>query len=304
MKFTGCGTALVTPFQRDESLDERVLRQLIQRQITAGIDFLVPCGTTGESPTLTREEYLRVVEITTEEVRGRVPVLAGAGGNNTAAVVALIRAIEPLGVDGILSVAPCYNKPTHEGLYRHYCTVAEATRLPIVLYNVPGRTGCNIEPETVRRLAAAGSIVGIKEASGNIAQIGAVLQAVPEEFAVLSGDDAMTLPAMALGARGVISVAANEAPAEMTELCRLAQNSDFAAARRIHRRLLPLMDVNFVESNPLPVKAALAMMGLAEPVWRLPLVPPSERSCEKIRGVLENIGLVERSQAVAAVIAN
>lgn len=304
MQFTGCGTALVTPFRRNETLDEEALRRLVQRQIAGGVQFLVPCGTTGENPTLTHAEQLRVIEMVAEEARGRVPVLAGAGGNNTAAVIELIRAIELLGVDGILSVAPSYNKPTQEGLYRHFCAIAAATPLPIVLYNVPGRTASNIEPATVCRLAAVENIVGIKEASGNIAQIGAVLQAVPGEFAVLSGDDAMTLPAISLGARGVISVMANEVPKEMAALCECALRGDYAEARRLHRRLLPLMDANFLESNPLPVKAALAMMGLAEPVWRLPLAPPSECTQAKLRGVLEELGVVERVRDVASAIAN
>lgn len=304
MQFTGCGTALVTPFRHDETLDEESLRRLVQRQVAAGVQFLVPCGTTGENPTLTQTEQLRVIEIVVEEARGWVPVLAGAGGNNTVAVIELIQAIAPLGVDGILSVAPCYSKPTQEGLYRHFCAIAAATPLPIVLYNVPGRTGSNIEPATVRRLAAVENIVGIKEASRSIAQIGAVLQAVPEEFAVLSGDDAVTLPAIALGARGVISVVANEVPKEMAALCVCALRGDFAEARKLHRRLLPLMDANFLESNPLPVKAALAMMSLAEPVWRLPLAPPSEDTQAKLRGVLEELGVIERVGDVASAIAN
>ena len=211
--FTGTGTALVTPFRRDGSLDEPTLRALIKRQIDAGIDFLVPCGTTGESPTLTHEEHLRVVEIAVELAKGRVPVLAGAGGYNTAEVIALARELAEIGADGILSVTPYYNKPTQEGLYQHYKAIAAAMTLPIVVYSVQGRTGVNVEPATVRRLAAIENIVGIKEASGNISQMAAILNAVPDDFIVLSGDDAITLPLIALGGRGVISVVSNEIPA-------------------------------------------------------------------------------------------
>jgi 4-hydroxy-tetrahydrodipicolinate synthase len=298
--FTGCGTAMVTPFRGDGTLDEETLRKLIVRQIEAGIDFLVPCGTTGESPTLTREEHVRVVKITVELAKGRVPVVAGAGGYNTAEVIAMARELEALGVEGILSVTPYYNKPTQEGLYQHYRALAEAVSLPIILYSVQGRTGVNIEPATVARLAAIRNIVGIKEASGSIAQMAAILNCVPEDFIVLSGDDAITLPLIALGGRGVISVVSNEIPAEMTELVRLALRGNIWAAREIHRRFHPLMEVNFVESNPGPVKTALAEMGLLEPVWRLPLVAPKRENRERIVGVLNSLGLVERLHAVVA----
>jgi 4-hydroxy-tetrahydrodipicolinate synthase len=291
--FTGTGTALVTPFRQDGSLDEPTLRALIKRQIDAGIDFLVPCGTTGESPTLTHEEHLRVVEIAVELAKGRVPVLAGAGGYNTAEVIALARELAEIGADGILSVTPYYNKPTQEGLFQHYRAIAEGTSLPIVVYSVQGRTGVNVEPATVRRLAAIENIVGIKEASGNISQMAAILNAVPGDFNVLSGDDAITLPLIALGGRGVISVVSNEIPAEMARLTRLALNGDFAAAREIHRRVHPLMEVNFVESNPIPVKAAMAQMGLLEPVWRLPLVAPKAESEARIHAVLESLDLLK-----------
>lgn len=290
--FTGCGTALVTPFRSDGSLDEATLRNLVRRQIEAGINFLVPCGTTGESPTLTRAEHLRVVEITLEEAKGVVPVVAGAGGYNTREVIELAQELEALGVDGILSVTPYYNKPTQEGLYQHYKAIASAIGLPIVVYSVQGRTGVNIEPLTLKRLAGIDSILGVKEASGSIAQIASVLHHVPETFAVLSGDDAVTLPLMALGGKGVISVASNEIPAEMTALAQACLKGDFAAARAVHRRFLPLMEVNFVESNPIPVKAALARMGLLEPVWRLPLVAPQPASQAKIEKVLEDLGLL------------
>jgi 4-hydroxy-tetrahydrodipicolinate synthase len=290
--FTGTGTALVTPFHRDGSLDEPTLRALIKRQIDAGIDFLVPCGTTGESPTLTHEEHLRVVEIAVELAKGRVPVLAGAGGYNTAEVITLARELAEIGADGILSVTPYYNKPTQEGLYQHYKAIAAATTLPIVVYSVQGRTGVNVEPATVRRLAAIENIVGIKEASGNISQMAAILNAVPNDFNVLSGDDAITLPLIALGGRGVISVVSNEIPGDMTRLTRLALDGDFPAAREIHRRVHPLMEVNFVESNPGPVKAAMAQMGFLEPVWRLPLVAPKAENEARIRTVLDSLELL------------
>jgi len=295
--FAGCGTAMVTPFHPDGSLDEATLRLLVQRQLDAGIDFLVPCGTTGESPTLSHEEHLRVVEITLELAKGRVPVLAGAGGYNTSEVISLAQELAAMGVDGILSVTPYYNKPTQEGLYQHYKALASAVSLPIILYSVQGRTGVNIEPATVKRLASVENIVGIKEASGNIAQMAAILNAVHSDFLVLSGDDAIALPLIALGGRGVISVASNEIPAEMTLLTHLALQNDFPAARQLHRRYLPLMEVNFVESNPIPVKAAMAELGLLKPVWRLPLVAPGRENMARIRAVLESLNLVERVHA-------
>ncbi len=295
--FKGTGTALVTPFRRDGSLDEPALRALIKRQIDAGIDFLVPCGTTGESPTLTHEEHLRVVQIAVELAKGKVPVLAGAGGYNTSEVIALARELAALGADGILSVTPYYNKPTQEGLFQHYRAIAEAVPLPIILYSVQGRTGVNIEPATVKRLSGIKNIVGIKEASGNVSQMAAILNAVPEDFIVLCGDDAITLSLIALGGRGVISVVSNEIPAEMSQLVRLALQGDFAGARSIHRRYHPLMEVNFIESSPIPVKAAMAEMGLLEPAWRLPLVPPKAENQARIRAVLEALGLASRSAA-------
>jgi 4-hydroxy-tetrahydrodipicolinate synthase len=290
--FTGCGTALVTPFRQDLSLDEATLRALVRRQIVAGINFLVPCGTTGESPTLTRAEHLRVVEITLEEAKGKVPVLAGAGGYNTREVIELAHEIEALGADGILSVTPYYNKPTQEGLYQHYRAIAASTRLPIVVYSVQGRTGVNVEPATLARLAKIDNIVAVKEASGNIGQMATVLNEVPADFIVLSGDDAITIPLAALGGRGIISVASNEIPAEMTAIAQACLRNDFATAREIQARFLPLMNVNFVESNPIPVKAAMALMGLLEPVWRLPMVPPSQANLAKIETVLQSTGLL------------
>ncbi|HEV2101313.1 MAG TPA: 4-hydroxy-tetrahydrodipicolinate synthase [Candidatus Acidoferrum sp.] len=292
--FTGTGTALVTPFRTDGSLDEASIRSLVKRQIAAGINFLVPCGTTGESPTLTHAEHLRVVELTLEIAKGKVPVLAGAGGYNTAEVIALANELQKLGADGILSVTPYYNKPTQEGLFQHFKAIASAVNLPIILYSVQGRTGVNIEPSTVLRLSQIPNIVGIKEASGNISQMGAILNLVPKEFLVLSGDDSLTLPLIALGGRGLISVASNEIPAEMTNLVQSALAGDFAEARRLHFHYLSLMDINFVESNPIPVKAALAEMGLLQPVWRLPLVAPKPENLARIRAVLESLNLLER----------
>jgi len=295
--FTGTGTALVTPFRTDGSLDETALRSLVKRQIDAGINFLVPCGTTGESPTLTHAEHLRVVEITLEIAKGKVPVLAGAGGYNTAEVIALADELQKLGADGILSVTPYYNKPTQEGLFQHFKAIASAVTLPIILYSVQGRTGVNIEPSTVLRLSQIPNIIGIKEASGNISQMGAILNLVAKDFLVLSGDDSLTLPLISLGGRGLISVASNEIPAEMTRLVQCALSGDFAEARRLHFQYLSLMDINFVESNPIPVKAALAEMGLLQPVWRLPLVSPKPESLARIRAVLESLNLLERVHA-------
>jgi len=297
--FHGTGTALVTPFRTDGSLDEPTLRSLVQRQLDAGINFLVPCGTTGESPTLSHAEHLRVVEITLELAKGKVPVLAGAGGYNTIEVIALARQLKSLGADGILSVTPYYNKPTQEGLYQHFKAIASAVDLPIILYSVQGRTGVNVEPATVLRLSQIENIVGIKEASGNINQMGAILRQVPADFLVLSGDDSLTLPLLALGGHGLVSVASNEIPAEMTRLVQAARSGDFVEARRLHYRYLPLMDINFIESNPIPVKAAMAEMSLLQPTWRLPLVPPKPENQERIRTVLESLNLVERAHAAS-----
>jgi 4-hydroxy-tetrahydrodipicolinate synthase len=289
--FTGCGTALVTPFRPDQSLDEETMRALVRRQIQGGVNFLVPCGTTGESPTLSHAEHLRVVEITLEEAKGKVPVLAGAGGYNTAKVVDLARELEAMGADGILSVTPYYNKPTQEGLYQHYQAIASAIRIPIVVYSVWGRTGINVLPSTLARLAKIDNIVGVKEASGNIGQMAQVVLQAPADFVVLSGDDSVTLPLIALGGRGIISVVSNEIPAEMTALAQACLANNFARAREIQRKYLPLMEVNFIESNPIPVKAAMALMGLLEPVWRLPLTPPSPDNLTKIEAVLQESGL-------------
>src|SRR5215468_5551635 len=264
MSFRGCGTALVTPFRPDLSLDEEALRRLVRRQIAAGIHFLVPCGTTGENPTLSREEHLRVVEITLEEAKGKVPVLAGAGGNDTRAVVELAKALDAMGADGLLVVTPYYNKPTPDGLFEHYSAVARSTRLPLVVYNVPGRTGLNVDPATLARLATIETVIGVKEASGNISQMSSIFQVVPRDFAVLSGDDAVTLPLIALGGVGIVSVVSNEVQFAMARMTSLCLEGDFPGALEMHRRLHPLMEINFVESNPGPVKAAMAMMDLLE----------------------------------------
>src|SRR6266478_3101730 len=298
--FTGCGTAIVTPFARDFTIDEEALRRLIRRQIEGGIDFLVPCGTTGESPTLSRAEHLRVVEITVEEAHGKVPVLGGAGGYNTTEVIELADELGHIGVDGILSVTPYYNKPTQEGLYQHYLAIAESAGLPIIVYSVQGRTGVNVEPATLARLAQIENIIGVKEASGNMAQMASIVNRVPPEFLVLSGDDAVALPLIALGGRGLISVASNEIPGEMSQLIHCCLEGDFASARALQRQYLGLMEVNFIESNPIPVKSAMGMMGLLDPVFRLPMVAPKAESLDKIANVLSQLGLLSgRSVPVA-----
>ena len=295
--WTGIGTALVTPFTRDGTLDESGIRRLARRQIDAGVHFLVPCGTTGESPTLSGEERLRVVELVVEEAGGRVPVMAGAGGYDTREVIHSALQMKRLGAQGILSVTPYYNKPTQEGLYQHYRAIAGEVGLPILVYNVPGRTGCNVEPRTLVRLSEVPGIAGVKEASGNVTQMCDICRAVPEDFLVLSGDDALTLPLMAVGGHGLISVIANEAPAPMAKMVELAEANDFAAARRIHHQLMPLMSANFVESNPIPVKAAMAAMGLLEEVYRLPLVPPSDASRRRILDALSASRVLETTGA-------
>ena len=289
----GCGTALVTPFRKDGTLDLDGLRRLVQFQLHAGIDFLVPCGTTGETPTLEHAEYLAVVRTVVQEVAGKVPVIAGVGGNNTRKLIDLPAEVGGLGIQGILSVAPYYNKPTQEGLYQHFRAIAESTDLPMILYNVPGRTSSNIEPATVARLSRIPNIIAIKEACGSIVQQMEVLAAVPPGFHVLSGDDSFTFPLMALGGVGVISVVSNEIPAEMTRLAHLLLEGKLEAARQLHFNLLPLMQVNFIETNPIPVKAALAMMGLIEEVYRLPMVPMKAENRAQLEKVLAAQGLLK-----------
>ena len=298
MKIRGCGTALVTPFRQDGSVDEPALRALVAWQIESGIDFLVPCGTTGETPTLSRDEWLRVVSVTIEVAAGRVPIVAGATSNSTQDAVEKARTIAAVrGVDAILTASPYYNKPTQEGQYLHFKAIAEAVDKPLILYNVPGRTGANLEPATLARLAQIPNIAAVKEASGLINQIAEVIHTVPEGFSVLSGDDAVTLPLIALGGMGVISVVSNEIPREMADMTRAALNNDWTCARRLFRRFLPLMQANFIESNPLPVKAALAMMGRIEEVYRLPLCPMKKDTRAKLEKIVEELALVRKQAA-------
>ena len=292
-RFTGLGTALVTPFTKSGEMDEQAVRRLGRRQIDSGTHFLVPIGTTGENPTLETHERIRMVEILVDEAKGQVPVLAGCGGYNTKEIVHLAKEMQKAGADGLLSVTPYYNKPTQEGIVQHFKAIAGATPLPIVLYNIAGRTGVNIETPTVARLAQVPNIIGVKEASGSLSQMCDVLRSVPPDFLVLSGDDALTLPLMAVGGRGVISVVSNEIPKEMSEMVEAAERNDFAAARAIHNRIVGLMQINFVEANPGPVKYAMAAMGLLEEVYRLPIVPPKTESKAKIETVLKELGLLK-----------
>jgi len=301
MQLRGCGTALVTPFRQDGSIDETALRTLIAWQVESGIDFLVPCGTTGETPTLSHDEWLHVIDSTIEVVAGRVPIVAGATSNSTQDAVEKAKEVAGRpGVNAILTASPYYNKPTQEGQYRHFRTIAEAVDKPIILYNVPGRTGANIEPATLARLAEVPNIAGVKEASGNISQIAEVCNAVPENFSVFSGDDAVTLPVIALGGVGIISVASNEIPREMSEMTRAALNNDWDTARRIQRKYLPLMQANFMESNPLPVKAVLAMMGKIEEVYRLPLLPMRRDTRSRLQKIATEVGLIAKPAAPPA----
>lgn len=295
--WTGCGTALVTPFGSDGSVDEAGVRRLARRQIDSGVHFLVPCGTTGESPTLSEDERVRIVELVVQEAAGAVPVLAGAGGYDTREVVHVARRMQQAGANGLLSVTPYYNKPTPEGLYQHYRAIAEAVPLPIIVYNVPGRTGVNLDPATLVRLSGIPGVAGVKEASGNMGQICEVCRAVPLDFVVLSGDDALTLPVMSVGGHGIISVASNGLPAEMARMVEHAEAGDYAAARRLHATLMPFMSVNFVEANPIPIKAAMAMLGLLEERYRLPMVPPQPASRQKIAAVLESVAGLHRPVA-------
>jgi 4-hydroxy-tetrahydrodipicolinate synthase len=290
--FTGVGTALVTPFTMTGILDEEGVRRLARRQIEEGIHFLVPCGTTGESPTLSEDERARVVGICVEEARGKVPVLAGAGGYDTREVIHAARQMERAGANGLLSVTPYYNKPTPDGLFQHYRAIAESTSLPIIVYNVPGRTGCNVDPATLAKLATIPNVIGVKEASGSMQQACEYLRAVPGDFIVLSGEDAITVPMMAVGGRGVICVVSNEVPKQIAQMVEAAERGDFAAARKVHQALLPLMLVNFCESNPIPVKAAMAAMGLLEEAYRLPMVSPRPESRSKILKVLSDLRLL------------
>jgi 4-hydroxy-tetrahydrodipicolinate synthase len=290
--FTGLGTALVTPFRADGSIDETAVRRLARRQVDSGVHFVSPCGTTGEAPTLSHREKLRVVELVMGEVAGRVPVLPGAGGYDTREVIELTRELEKMGADGVLSVTPYYNKPTQEGLFEHYKAIAGSTGLPIVLYNVPGRTGVNLEVRTVARLSEIRNIVGVKEASGNVVQMCEIYASCREDFLLLSGDDPLAVAVMAIGGRGLISVASNAMPAELAQIIELCEKGDYAGARKLHAWLLPFIQVNFVEANPIPVKAAMAAMGLIEEAYRLPLVPPSEGARSKIMRVLQDLKIL------------
>jgi len=296
MKLRGCGTALVTPFRKDGSIDEPALRSLVAWQVESGIDFLVPCGTTGETPTLSRDEWLRVIDVTIEVAGGRVPIVAGATSNSTRDAVEKAETVAAhRGVDAILTASPYYNKPTQEGQYQHFKAIAEAVEKPLILYNVPGRTGANLEPATLARLAQIPNVIAVKEASGNIGQIADVCNAVPESFLVFSGDDAVTLPIIALGGVGIISVAGNEIPHEMAELTRAALANQWDAARRLHRKYLGLMQANFIESNPIPVKAVLAMMGRIEEIYRLPLCPMKKENRARLEKIASEAGLLART---------
>ncbi len=297
--FTGVGTALITPFTSTGVVDEAAVRRLARRQIDLGVHFLVPCGTTGEVPTLSADERRRVVEIVVDEAGGKTPVLAGAGGYDTREIVHAATEMLKAGATGLLSVTPYYNRPTPEGLYEHYSMIADATPLPIIIYNVPGRTGCNVDAPTLAKLATIPTVVGVKEASGNMSQMADILRAVPDEFLVLSGDDAVTVPLMAIGGRGIISVCSNQIPREMADMVEAAERGDFAAARTSHQRLLGLMQVNFCESSPGPVKFSMAVMGLCGEYFRLPMVPPRAASREKVLAAMRELGLPIVSSAAA-----
>jgi 4-hydroxy-tetrahydrodipicolinate synthase len=294
MQLRGCGTALVTPFHQDGSIDDAALRHLVAWQLESGIDFLVPCGTTGETPTLSHDEWLHVIDTTIEVVAGRVPIVAGATSNSTRDAVEKAKEVAARpGVDAILTASPYYNKPTQEGQYRHFKAIAEAVGdKPVILYNVPGRTAANIEPGTLARLAEISNIMGVKEASGNMTQVAEIINAVPETFLVFSGDDAVTLPVIALGGVGVVSVASNEIPHEMAAMTRAALDNDWNTARSIHRKYLALMQANFIESSPLPVKAVLTMMGKIEENYRLPLLPMRRDTRSKLQKVAMEAGLI------------
>jgi len=291
-RFTGVGTALITPFTKDGSLDESAIKRLTRRQIDGGVHFLSPCGTTGEAPTLSHRDKLRVVELVLEEANGRVPVLAGAGGYDTREVIELARDMERVGADGLLSVTPYYNKPTQEGLYQHFKAIAESVRIPIVLYNVPTRTSVNMSVETTLRLSEIPNIVATKEAAMNAEHWSTIVSSAREGFHLLSGDDPLTVAAMAVGGKGVVSVASNEAPAEMAQIVELCEKNDYAAARKLHHWLYPLIQVNFIETNPIPCKAAMAAMGLIEESYRLPMVAPSSMAREKIMRVLQQLKML------------
>ncbi len=289
--FRGAITALVTPFKNGK-VDEKALRELIEFQIAAGIDGLVPCGTTGESPTLTHDEHDRVIEITIDAVKKRVPVIAGTGSNSTAEALRLTKHACDAGADGALIACPYYNKPTQEGIYQHFQLIAQNVPIPIIPYNIPGRTGVNMSPELIARLAKISNVVGVKEASGSLKQMNDVIDLCGPDFDVLSGDDGMTLPLMAIGGKGIISVASNIVPADMAALVDAADAGDMAKARSLHQKMSPLFDVLFIEVNPTPVKAALSMMGRIEYEYRLPLCEMAPENYDKLKKVMENYGLI------------
>jgi len=289
--FTGVGTALITPFKKDGTLDESAVKRLARRQIDAGVHFLSPVGTTGEAPTLSDKEKLRVVELVAEEANGQVPILAGCGGYATREVIEMAREMEQAGATGLLSVVPYYNKPTQEGMYQHFKAIAQSTALPVVLYNVPSRTVVSLDVPTTGRLSEIPNIVGIK-APGDVEKMSELVSQTRDGFLVLSGDDPVAVATMAVGGAGVISVASNEVPAEMVQVIELCEKGDFASARKLHHWLLPLIQVNFVEANPIPCKAAMAAMGLIDEVYRLPMVPPSQGAREKVLAVLQQLPLL------------
>jgi 4-hydroxy-tetrahydrodipicolinate synthase len=291
-RLVGCGTALITPFTASGDIDERALRGFVDWQLDQGIDFVVPCGSTGEAATMSLDEHRRVVEITVEQVNGRVPVVAGAGSNDTVKAIELSRVMREVGATHLLHASPMYNKPPQRGIVAHFTAIAEAVELPIVIYNVPGRTGSNVEAATTLELACHPRIVSVKEASGNLAQVTDCIRGKPAGFSVLSGDDELTLPILALGGDGLISVVSNVVPQLMTALVRLGRACKFEEAQHIHMRLLPWMRMAFIESNPMPVKAALAMMGLCENVLRSPLVPMAEARASAVRAALRAAGAI------------
>lgn len=299
MNLRGCGTALVTPFRGDGTIDEPALRSFVAWQIASGVHFLVPCGTTGETPTLSQDEWLRVIDITIEVANRRVPIVAGATSNSTSEAVQRAKTVASrCGVDAILTASPYYNKPTQEGQYQHFKAIAEAIDKPLVLYNVPGRTAANIEPATLARLARIENIIAVKEASGSMTQIAEALNAVPDDFIVLSGDDAVTLPVISLGGRGIISVASNVIPAELSQMTQAALDDDWPRARKLHRKFLPLMQALFFESNPMPAKCILAMMGRMEENYRLPMVRVKPETRSKLEKITAEVGLL--AERVAA----
>jgi 4-hydroxy-tetrahydrodipicolinate synthase len=292
-RFQGTGTAMITPFKSDGSVDEKALRRFVDFQIDGGVDMLLPCGTTGEGATLDENETDRVLQIVIEQSRRRVPIILGAGSNSTAKAVQMTKRARRAGADGVLSVGPYYNKPTQQGYYEHFKAIAEADDIPVIVYNVPGRTGGNIEARTMLRLAEIPNIVAVKEASGNLGQIMEIIRDAPTDFRVLSGDDALALAVVAVGGDGVVSVVSNETPSMMSGMMDAALEGNLSKAREFHYKMLPLMNINFIESNPIPAKAALAMMGLIEENYRLPLVRITPANREKLAKVVEELGLLQ-----------